>query len=76
MRKPNSWALSLTASTVVSIVTPLSCFPQSRCNYLAFRTSVIMCLFLDLDMYGGVDPLGLFPLFLKKVVDAIAQKRS
>ena len=46
-------------------VTPLPCFPKSRCNSLAFRTSVLLCLFLDLDTYGGVDPLVVFPLFLK-----------
>ena len=42
-------------------VTPLSCFPQSRCNCLAFWTLVL--LLLDLDRYGGIDPLGVFPLF-------------
>ena len=54
------------------IVTPLSCFPQPRCNSLAFRTSVLLRLLLDLDTYGGVDPLGVFPLFLKTVADIIA----
>ena len=39
-------------------VTPLSCFPQSRCNSLAFRTSVLLRLLLDLDTYGVVDLLG------------------
>ena len=55
-------------------VTPLSCFPQSRCNSLAFRSSVLLGLLLDLDTYGGVDPLGMFRLFLKKVTDIIARK--
>ena len=53
-------------------VTPLSCFPQSRCNSLAFRTSILLRLLLDLDPYGGVDPFSVFPLFLKKVADIIA----
>ena len=35
-------------------VTNLSCFPQSMCNSLAFRTSVLLRLLLDLDMHGGV----------------------
>ena len=35
-----------------------------------------MCLLHDLDTYGGVDPLGVFPLFLKKVADIIAPKLS
>ena len=57
-------------------VSPLSCFPQYRCNSLAFRTSFILRLLLDLDTYGGVDPLVVFPLFLKKVADIIAPKLS
>ena len=35
-----------------------------------------MRLLLDLDTYGGVDSLGVFPLFLKKVADIIAPKLS
>ena len=36
-------------------MTPLSCFLQSRCNSLAFRTSVLrLHLDLDLDTYGPV----------------------
>ena len=27
---------------------------------------------LDLDPYGGTDPLGMFPLFLKRTADVIA----
>ena len=54
----------------------LSCFPQSRCNCLAFRTFVILRLLLDLDTYGGVDPLCVFPLFLRMLVDIIAPKLS
>jgi len=30
-----------------------------------------MKLLLDLDDYGGVDPVGVFPLFYKKVADII-----
>ena len=57
-------------------LTPLSCFPQSRCNSLSYRTSVLLHLLLDLDTYVGVDPLGVFPLFLEKVADIIALKLS
>ena len=39
-------------------VTSLSCFPQSRCNFMAFRTTVLLRLLLDLDAYWGVDFLG------------------
>ena len=57
-------------------VTPLSCFPKSQCNYLAFRTPVFLRLLLDLDTYGGVVPLGVFSKFLKMVEDIIAMKLS
>ena len=70
LRKPHSWALSLSTSSE-QFVTPLSCFSQSSCNSLAFRTAVLLCLLLDLDTYEGADTLGVFPLFLKKVADII-----
>ena len=57
-------------------VTPLTCFPQSRCKFLAFRTFVLIRLLFDLDTYGGVDILGVFPLFLKKFADIFAPKLS
>ena len=57
-------------------VIPLSCFPHSRFNSLAFRSPVLLCLLLDLNTYCGVDPLGVFPLFLKMVADIIAPKLS
>ena len=56
-------------------VTSLSCFSLSRCNSLAFRT-VLLRLLLDLDTSGSIDPLGVFPLFLKMVADNIAPKFS
>ena len=55
-------------------VTRLSCFPQSRCISLVFRTPVLLRLLLDLDTYCGVDLFGVFPLFLKMVADIIAPK--
>ena len=57
-------------------VTPLCCFPQSRCNSLVLRTPVLLHLLLDLDTHGGVEPFGVFPLFLKMLVDIIALKLS
>ena len=57
-------------------VTPLSCVPQSLCTSLAFLTPVPLRLILDLDTYGGVDQLGVFPLFLKMVAYIIAPKLS
>ena len=43
---------------------------------MVFRTTVLLCLLLDLGTYGGVDPLGVFPIFLKMVADIIAPKLS
>ena len=40
------------------------------------KTSVLVRLLHDLDMYGGVDPFGVFPLFLLEVADIIATKQS
>ena len=33
-------------------------------------------LLLDLDPYGGTDPLGMFPLFLKRTPDVMAPRLS
>ena len=33
-------------------------------------------LFLVLDSYGGIDPLGMFPLFLKRTADVMAPRLS
>ena len=33
-------------------------------------------LLLDLDSYGGTDPLGTFPLFLKRTADVMAPRLS
>ena len=43
---------------------------------MKFQASVLLCLLLDLDTYGGVGPLLVFPLFLKKVSDIIASNLS
>ena len=57
-------------------VTPLYCFSQSRCNFFIFRTPILLCLLLELNIYGGVDPLRVFPLFLKLVANIIASQLS
>ena len=43
---------------------------------MAFRTSVLLRLLLDLDTYVGVDPLDVFSQFIKMVSDIIAPKLS
>ena len=52
LTKRHSWALSLTASSVVSSLS-LICLVslQSSCNSLAFRTSILLRLLLNLDTY-------------------------
>ena len=40
----------------------------------AFRSSEVRRLLLHLDPYGGTDPLGMFPLFLKKTADVMAPR--
>ena len=37
-----------------------------------FRLSGVRRLLLDLDPYGGTDPLGMFPIFLKRTADIMA----
>ena len=38
----------------VALIYTMSCFSKSRCNFSAFRASVLLRLLLDLDTYGGV----------------------
>ena len=38
----------------------------------AFRSREVRHLLLDLDPYGGTDPLGMFPVFLKRTADVMA----
>ena len=45
---------------------PSTCHPLPSLTTLAIRSREVKRLLLDLDSYGGADPLGMFPLFLKK----------
>ena len=47
---------------------PLTCHPSPRLTTFAFRSSEVGPHLLDLDPSGGTDPLGMFPLFLKKLL--------
>ena len=51
---------------------PLTCLPSPSLTSFAFRSTEVRCLLLDLDSYGGSDPLGMFPLFLKRTADVLA----
>ena len=52
-----------------SVDLPLTCNPSLRLTSFAFRSNEVRHLLLDLDPYGGSDPLCMFPLFLKKTAD-------
>ena len=55
---------------------PLTCDPSPSLTTFAFRLSEVRRLLLDVDPYGGTDPLGMFPLFLKRTADAMAPRLS
>ena len=51
---------------------PLTCHPSPNHTTFAFRSREVRRLLLDLDPYGGTEPLGMFPLFLKRTADVMA----
>ena len=51
---------------------PLTCHPSPSLTTFAFRSSEVRRLLLDMDPYGGTDPLGMFPLFIKRTADVMA----
>ena len=54
-----------------SLDLPLTCHPSQSLTCFAFRSSEVRRLMLDLDPYGGSDPLGMFPHFLKRTADVL-----
>ena len=44
----------------------VTCHPSPSLITFAFRSSEVKRLLLDLDSYGGTDPLGMFPLFFEE----------
>ena len=42
---------------------PSTCHPSPSLTTFAFRSREVKRLLLELDCYGGSDPLGVFPLF-------------
>ena len=54
---------------------PLTCHPSPSLTTCALRWSEVRRLLLDLDPYGGTNPLGMLPLFLKKT-DVMALRLS
>ena len=63
----HSWALSLTISSVVSSSSHLSLVALSLGAILwpSGVLSICICFLILTQSYGGVDPLGVFPLFLR-----------
>ena len=51
---------------------PLTYHPSPSLTTFAFRSSEVRPILLDLDPYGGTDPLCMFPLFLKRTADVLA----
>ena len=54
----------------------LTCHQSSSLTTFALRSREVRRLLLDLDPYGGTDPLGMFPLFLKRTADVMAPRLS
>ena len=60
-----------------SVDLSLTCYPSpSLTTFAAFRSREVRSLLLDLDPYGGTDPLGMFPLFLKRTADVMSPRLS
>ena len=55
---------------------PLTYHPSPSLTTFAFKSSDVRRLLLNLDPYGGTDPLGMFPLFLKRTADVIVPRLS
>ena len=62
--------------SIEAIDLPLTCHPFPSLTTFAFRASEVRRLLLDLDPYGGTDPYGMFPLFLKRTADVMGPRLS
>ena len=51
---------------------PSTCHPSPSLTTFAFKSREVKRLLLNLDSYGGTDPLGMYPLFLKKTAEVMA----
>ena len=54
---------------------PLTCHPSPSLTTFAYRSREVRRLLLDLDPYGGTDPLGIFPIFHKRTADVMPPPR-
>ena len=55
---------------------PLTFHPSPSLTTFTFMSREVRRLLLDLDPYGGTDPLGMFLLFLKRTADVMAPSLS
>ena len=53
---------------------PLTCHPSPSLTRFALRSRKVRHLLLDLDPYGGTDPLGMFSLFLKTTANVMVPR--
>ena len=53
----------------------LSCYSHLLITF-AFRSIEVGHLLLDLDPYGGTDPLGMFPFLMNRTADVVAPRLS
>ena len=63
LRTSSPGRLLICRSLVIRLLPSLTTF--------AFGSREVRCLLLDLHPYGGTDPLGMFPLFLKRTSDVM-----
>ena len=64
------------SSTVRLLIYRFTCHPSPSLTTFPFRWSEVRRLLLDLEPYGGTDPLGIFPLFLKRTADVLTPRLS
>ena len=53
---------------------PSTCQPSPSLTTFVFSSREVKRLLLDLDFYGGTDPLGMFPLSLKRTAEVLAPR--
>ena len=60
----------------VAVDLPLTCHPSASLTTFVSRSRAVRRLLLDLDPYGGTDPLGMFHFFLRRTADVMAPRLS
>ena len=59
-----------------SVDLPLTCHLSPSLTSFVCRSSEVRRLLLDLDHYGGSDPLCMFPFFIKRTADVLTPRLS